>query len=175
MAKAKKKTTKKKTASKKATKKSPKAAPKKSRAGRAQPAGLTVEDKQRLLKPGSDYDTVLAVTLPAWKANARYLRMPDLTAARLGSDARKAARAWDKERLLRAKMEAKLQPLMDARMRAEDIVMRGMLDLNAEVKSSARRRPELAAAFEALSDFCARGGRPSGGSTGDSGPATPAS
>lgn len=174
MAKAKKKAPKKKAPSKPAKKpapKSSKAAPARARAARAQPAGLTTDDKQRLLKPGPDYDAVLAVTLPAWKSHSRYVRVADLSAARLGSTARKAGRAWEKERAFRAKMDAKLQPLMDARMRLEDEVMRGMLDLNAEVKSTARRRPEVADAFAALADFCARGGRPSGG--GDAGPPAP--
>ncbi len=142
-------------------------------APRAQPAGLTREGKLGLLKPASDYDTVAADAIAAWKSNGRYIKVPDMTAASLGRDVRVATRAWDKERVLRAKMDAKLQPLADARMRAESQAMRGLLDLYAEVKSSARRRPELLDAFASLADFAGRGGGGGGGGGGDTGGGAP--
>jgi len=154
------------------SKKGAKASAPKHRAARVLPAGLTNDDKQRLLKPGQNYDSVAADSAAAWKANSRYLRIDGLSVGKFQSTVKKALRAWDKERVFRAKMDSKLQPLMDARMRLENDVMRNLLDLNAEVKTAARRRPELLDAFASLADFCSRGGgRPSsdGGDQGGGG------
>src|SRR5436190_13860684 len=89
--------------------------------------GLTEEQRASLLKPPADYDDALSSLLDALTTHRGDVRVPDLSAARLRTLARIAARAWEKEDTLRRATDAKLRTLEDARMHAEDAAWRAAL------------------------------------------------
>ena len=129
-------------AAKPASKRAPKRAPAKA---------LSTEQRRKLLKMRDQSGDVIETALRAWTETAA-MRVPGLTPAKLRSRLAAVKRAADREATLRAKMEAKLRPLVDARMTAEDAAYRGLLDLNAAVKLYARNAPELEARFAFLAE-----------------------
>jgi hypothetical protein len=146
---AKKPTAKAKKAVKPAKKPSPKA--KKPAAKRAAAPELSAKERQKLLKPRTDYGDVIEKVARAWEADPS-LKVPGLTRAKLLTQWRAAKRAGEREDALRAKMEAKLRPLADARRLADDAAYRSLLDVHATVKLFTRTRPSVGEAYAFLAE-----------------------
>jgi hypothetical protein len=145
----KKKTTKKSgTPRKKGTaKKSPKKAAK-----RAAPIRLTQEEKLAKLKPGDDLNELVAEILTAWSRVKRQVRVADVSPAKLSSLLKKASRSSEREAALRAKQEAKLAPLSDARIVANDAVYRAALKVKRIADAVAAADTDVAEAFAAVNE-----------------------
>lgn len=108
---------------------------------------LSAAEKRRLLKPLRDYPELLKRLIDTWRSHARQVRMPGMTSAALAARLRKAIAASAREDALRTKLEQRLQPLADARLRAESDAWKGALDLYAMLKSAARNDPGLMGPF----------------------------
>lgn len=132
----------------KATKKSAKSSAKRRASAKPAPRALTAVEKSRLVKPLSEWPSLVERLVKTWKSHGKLVRVPGITAAKLASLMRAAQRANEREDALRAKLEAQLAPLADARLRAEHEVWKAALDLHAMVKSAARTDPSIAAPFE---------------------------
>lgn len=128
-----------------------KASGKRARAKAAAPA-LTTAEKQRLLKPLTGFGDLVNRLSATWKAHGRSIKVPGLSPASLASKLRRAQKAAEREDTLRATLTAKLQPLADARLRAEHDAWKSALDLYAMVKTAARADPALSAPFEFFSE-----------------------
>lgn len=124
---------------------------KKPAAKRAAPRELNTKERQRLLKPRTDYGDVIERVARVWEDDPS-LKVPGLTRGKLLSQWRAAKRAADREDALRAKMEAKLRPLADARRLADDAAYRALLDVHAAVKLFTRTRPSVGEAYAFLAD-----------------------
>lgn len=133
---------KKKAATTKGAKKS--AAPKK----KVTRAALSAEQKQRLLKPLTAFPELVERLASTWQEHGRVIRVPGLTAARLSSLLRRAGAASKKEEATRARLEAKLRPLADARLVAEHEVWKAALDVYAMAKAAARTDPGILTPFD---------------------------
>ena len=126
--------------------------PTKKPAAKREPAPeLSAKERQRLLKPRTDYGDVIEKVARAWEADPS-LKVPGLTRAKLLTQWRAAKRAGEREDALREKMEARLRPLADARRLADDTAYRSLLDVHASVKLFARSRPSVAEAYGFLAD-----------------------
>jgi hypothetical protein len=112
------------------------------------PAAMTVEQKQRLLKPLTEFGDLVERLVEVWGTHGKQVRVPGLSPAKLAAKLRAAERANKKEDALRTAFEAKLQPLADARLRAEHDVWKNALDLYAMIKTAARTDPAIAKPFE---------------------------
>ena len=112
---------------------------------------LSAKERQKLLKPRTDYGDVIEKVARAWEADPS-LRVPGLTRAKLLTQWRAARRAGEREDALRAKMEAKLRPLADARRLADDTAYRSLLDVHATVTLFARTRPSMSEAYAFLAE-----------------------
>jgi hypothetical protein len=148
-----------------AAKAKPAAAKAKPAARKAKPAArepratLTAEARRKLLKPRTDYDTLVEQIAIHWEQDAA-LRVPGLTAARLRKLARDAERAVTRESTLRAKLERQLSLVYDARLVAEDAVWRAVLDVHAAVKLFARSDESLPERFAFLAEALGAGREP---------------
>jgi hypothetical protein len=142
-------------AKKSAAAKPAKAAKKSARAKIAAPA-LSVSEKQRLLKPLNGYGDLIGRLVSVWKEHGRVIKVPGLTPAALAARLKRAQRASEREDALRARLTARLQPLADARMRAEHEAWKSALDLHAMVKTAARTDPALGTPFEFFGEAFAR-------------------
>ncbi|MDB4931960.1 MAG: hypothetical protein JWM10_4444 [Myxococcaceae bacterium] len=118
---------------------------------RVAPPELSAKERQKLLKPRTDYGDVIEKVARAWEADPS-LKVPGLTRAKLLSQWRAAKRAGEREDALRAKMEAKLRPLADARRLADDSAYRSLLDVHATVKLFTRTRPSVGEAYAFLAE-----------------------
>ena len=134
---------------------------------------LTIAEKQRLLKPLRDYPELLKRLIDTWRSHARVVRMPGMTSAALAARLRKAIAASAREDAVRTKLEQRLQPLADARMRAESDAWKGALDLYAMLKTAARNDPGLMGPFAFFAEAVTHraGGAAGGAATGA--PTTP--
>ncbi len=149
---------KKKTVSKKrATKKATSSAKKRAKRSSSRAEVLTTEKRSELLRPPDGYDELVRQFIDTWKEHPS-LRVTDLSARKLISLLAKSERAFEKESALQKKMEARMAPVRDARMMAEDAVWRAVLDAYAIAKAQGRRLPELDQAFAFFGDKL--GGRP---------------
>ena len=113
---------------------------------RAVPDVLSLEERAKLLKPRTDFLDVLGRVTREWQ-NYRALRVPGLSAAKLASLAKKAARASEKEEAVAEAMQRKLVPLKDARRVAHDAAYRALLDTHAAIKLHARLDPGVVERF----------------------------
>lgn len=120
------------------------------------PAAMSTEEKQRLLKPLTEFRDLVERLTTVWTDHGKQVRVPGLTPAKLAAMLRSAERANKKEDALRAAFEAKLQPLADARLLAEHQVWKNALDLYAMVKTAARTDPSIAKPFEFFADALAK-------------------
>ncbi len=135
----------------KSTKKPAKKPSKKPAPKREAAPELSAKERQRLLKPRTDYGDIIEKVARAWEADPS-LKVPGLTRARLLTQWRAAKRAGEREDALRAKMEARLRPLADARRLADDTAYRSLLDVHASVKLFARTRPSMSEAYAFLAE-----------------------
>jgi hypothetical protein len=119
-----------------------------------QPA-LTSDERRKLLKMRDDSDDVGERAAALWKTR-KDVRVSGLTPSKLLSLVAKAKKAQQREQLVRAQMEAKLRPLQDARLVAEDVAYRAMLDLHAQVKVLGRNDPSVLEAFAFLAEHVGR-------------------
>lgn len=120
------------------------------------PAALSVEEKQRLLKPITGFGDLIERLSTTWKEHGGRVKVPGMTPAKLGSLLRKAERASKREEAVRTTLEAKLQPLADARLKAEHEAWKSALDLYAMVKTAARTDPAIAMPFEFFAEALAK-------------------
>jgi hypothetical protein len=116
----------------------------------AQPT-LTTDERRKLLKMRDDSDDVAERAATQWTAR-RDVRVKDLTPNKLVALVTKAKKAQQREQLVRAQLEAKLRPLQDARLLAEDVAYRALLDLHAQVKVLGRNDPSVLEAFAFLAE-----------------------
>lgn len=140
-----------------ASPKAPAAVRPKKRASPKRPVApaLSSSDRQSLVKPPETYALLVEPTISAWKQNSRTVRIDGRSPAQLASAYRRAVRAREREAELRAKLELKLRPLTDARLRAEDEMWTQVLDLYRVVKATMPMRPELEQAFDHLASHFA--------------------
>lgn len=131
------------------------------RRARVKPPALAPEARAALRRPPETYPQLVEQTVAAWKTHSRSLRLEGRSPAKLAALSRVAERARAKEQALRAKMEAQLRPLVDARMLAEDELWKQVLDVYRLVRAVAPIRPELTPAFAELVEHFSRPGRPS--------------
>lgn len=133
--------------------------------GKAVRPALSADEKQRMLKPLTNFDELVERLAVTWKEHGRMVRVPGLTAAKLASLLRKAGAAAKKEDAVRARLEARLRPLADARLVAEHDAWKAALDVYAMVKAAARTDPGILAPFEFFAEALQRrrsGGEPAG-------------
>lgn len=133
-----------------------KASGKSKSAAKPVPVAMTVEEKQRLLKPLTEFGDLVDRLVAVWGEHGKQVRVPGLTPGKLASKLRAAQRANKKEDALRAALEAKLQPLADARLRAEHDVWKNALDLYAMVKTASRTDPAIGKPFEFFAEALAK-------------------
>ena len=134
-----------------------KKAPSKSKSPKKNAApALSTEEKQRMLKPLTGFGELVERLVEVWSEHGAQVRVPGLTPAKLATKLRAAERANKKEDALRVAYEAKLQPLADARLRAEHEVWKDALDLHAMVKTAARTNPAIAKPFEFFANALAK-------------------
>jgi hypothetical protein len=139
--------------SKRSTKKDSK--PKRGLVKRAKDAAvklLTTAEKSRLVKPPDAFVDLAERFARAWDDHKSSLRVPGLSSARVRSLVSKAQRAAEKEQAMMARMREKLEPLSNARLRAEHEAWKAVLDAYAMAKAGARRDATLSKAFEFLGD-----------------------
>lgn len=138
-------------APKKSAKPSKKSAKKSAKKAAKIPTLLTSEQRRKVLKPREGYEELLEQVARTWE-NAKSLRVPGLSVARLRKLLRDAERSAEKESAMRDKLERALRPLYDARLLAEEKAWRAVLDVNAAVKLFARSDPSLLDTFAFLVD-----------------------
>jgi 3-oxoacyl-[acyl-carrier-protein] synthase III len=122
---------------------------------------LTDEAKARLLKPPTDYLSLVERVLSQWSEHKSTLKLANSSPAKLRSQLAAARKARAKEEALRAQMEKRLAPLVDARLLADDGVWRQTLDLYALAKAQGRVLPQVAEAFGFLADVYKRSAKES--------------
>ena len=98
-----------------------------------------------------DSGDVIERVVQAWPA-VKGLRVANVTPAHLRALLAKVKRAHAKEDALRAKVEAQLRALVDARMLAEDAAFRALLEVRAAVKLATRADPSVGTTFAFLAD-----------------------
>lgn len=139
-------------AKKKSAKKATKKAAKKSQASK-RPAKrkaivrLSAEERQRLTKPGADLDELVIAFARALRAVARKVKIPGVTASRLESAMRRASKVRARLTVAEEKAEAKLAPLRDATLQAEDAAYRMLLRAKKIADAVGEGEPEVAEAF----------------------------
>ncbi|AKF04651.1 hypothetical protein [Sandaracinus amylolyticus] len=151
--------TKKKTTAKKTAKKSAKAAKRTAPAKKRTKIvvnPLSSEQRRSLLRVPAGYSDAVSDTIEAWNDNRTVLKLANRTPAQLASMLRKAEQAAEKERAFQQKAEEQLRALTDARMLAEHEVWSTTLALYGVAKAQMRTAPELAGAFEHMSELFAR-------------------
>jgi hypothetical protein len=112
---------------------------------------LTVEDKQRLIKPIDGFGEIAERFAAAW-SDRKALKVTGLSPAKLLRALESAKRAAARENALRSKLEEKLRPLMDARLLAEHEAWKMVLDAYAVAKALARVDPEVGHTFAFVGD-----------------------
>ena len=137
---------------------------------RAVPDVLSLEERAKLLKPRTDFLDVLGRVTREWQSY-RALRVPGLSAAKLASLAKKAAKASEREQTIEEIMRRKLIPLQDARRVAHDAAYRALLDTHAAIKLQARLDPGVVQRFAFVTDLVRN--QPSGGDDGGGAPPAP--
>ncbi|UJR82750.1 hypothetical protein [Sandaracinus amylolyticus] len=120
---------------------------------------LSTDQRRSLLKPPAGYEALVSDTIDAWSDNRSVLKLANRSPAQLASMLRKAKKAAEKQRAFEEKVEDQLRALMDARLAAEHEVWSTTLALYGVAKAQMRTAPELAGAFEHLSEAFAREAR----------------
>ena len=132
-----------------------KSAPKPARRKTKAPTpSLDANERRKLLKMRDDSDDVAERAAAQWGAH-KDVRVKDLSPSKLLSLVAKAKKALQREQRLRAQLEAKIRPLQDARLIAEDAAYRALLDLHAQVKVLGRKDPGITEASAFLADHVA--------------------
>jgi hypothetical protein len=152
------------TTKKKAKKKKSAPKPAKARGKRADKRVLTDTERLKLLKPRGEYDKI--VEKIASELESGTLKVQGLSAAKLDRLLKVAEKARTRENALRTKQEKAMRRLSDARLIAEHDLWSAVLDVNANVKLAARKRPEVSSRFAFLTDAL-RGERAAGGPVAD--------
>jgi hypothetical protein len=125
-----------------------KPAARKKPAAKKEPA-LSSEARRKLLKLRTNSESIIEQVLRLWEAK-RTLKVPGLTPARFARLLAQTRRAAQRETIQRELLEARLAPLQDARLRAEDAAYRALLDVHAAVKLYSRADPALGDDFAFL-------------------------
>lgn len=112
---------------------------------------LTTEEKQRLIKPIDGFPELTERFAAAW-SDRKALKVAGLSPAKLLRALEGARKAAARENALRSKLEEKLRPLTDNRLRAEHEAWKMVLDAYAVAKALARVDPEMSHAFAFLGD-----------------------
>ena len=119
---------------------------------KAAPARLTTEEKASKLKPGEDLNELIADVLTAWALVPRKVRVADVSRARLASLGKKAEKASKREADLAAKQAAKLAPLTDARILANDAAYRAALTVKRIADAVGEADASVAEAFAGVNE-----------------------
>lgn len=112
---------------------------------------LSVEEKQRLLKPQDGFAELAERFVAEWKGHPT-LKVAGLSPAKLERAIEAAKKALAKENALRSKLEEKLRPLSDSRLLAEHDAYKMVLDAYAVAKALARVDPAMGHAFSFVGD-----------------------
>jgi hypothetical protein len=149
-----KKTTAKKPAasSAKSAKKLSKKVPAKKKSASEAPVRLSYEEKLRKLKPGDDLNELVQEILTARSRVKRQVRVADVSPAKLGSLFEKASRASRREAELAARQQAKLAPLSDARIVANDAVYRAALKVKRIADAVGAADTDVSEAFAGVTE-----------------------
>lgn len=137
---------------KRPAKKSKAAAKPRAKARRAEPVRLTSADRLAKLKPGESLNEFLDDIQTAWVLVKNKVRVPGVTSASLGRKQRDAAKRTKRENDEIAKQAAKLAPLTDARIIANDDAYRDGLKVKRVADAIAETDPAVAEAFATVSD-----------------------
>jgi len=116
---------------------------------------LTTEDKQRLIKPIDGFAELTERFAAAW-SERRALKVSGINPSKLLRALEQAKKAAAKEDATRRKLEEKLRPLTDARLRAEHAAWKMVLDAYAVAKALARVEPDVGHAFAFMGDALTR-------------------
>jgi hypothetical protein len=141
----------------KAKKKSAKATKKTVRRAAPKPR-LDKATRASKLKPGDSLNELIGETLTAWAGVRKKVRVPDVTPAKLTSLGKKSDKARKRENDLAAKQAAKLAPLSDARIVADDAAYRAVLAVKRLADAIAKTDPAVAHAFAKVTDRFKTGG-----------------
>ena len=118
---------------------------------------LSAEQKLAKLKPGDDLNELIDDILTAWSRVGARVRVADMSPAKLRSLGEKAQRASRREAELAAKQAAKLAPLTDARLVADDAAYRAALTVKRIADAVATADTEVAEAFAPVTERFRRG------------------
>jgi len=116
---------------------------------------LTIEEKQRLIKPIEGFSELTERFAAAWN-DRKALKVAGLSPAKLLRALESAKKAAARDNALRSKLEEKLRPLTDNRLRAEHEVWKMVLDAYAVAKALTRFDPDMSHAFAFLGDALTR-------------------
>ena len=116
------------------------------------PPRLTTEEKLSKLKPGDDLNELVAEVATAWSLVSRKVRVADVSIAKLRSLGKKAQKAQTREAELAAKQGAKLAPVSDARIIANDAAYRAALQVKRIADAVGTTNPSVAEAFAGVTE-----------------------
>lgn len=137
-----------------------KSAPKsKPRAKKSAPR-LDAAARASMLKPGDSLNELIDDVLNAWALVRKKVRVADVSPAHLATLGKKATRATEKESALAAKQAAKLAPLTDARIIANDAAYRAALKVKRIADAVAETDQDVADAFASVSERFRNQGAP---------------
>lgn len=125
---------------------------------RAAPKRLDASARASMLKPGDSLNELIHDVLVAWALVKKKVRVADVSPASLTSLGKKAAKAVQRENDLAAKQAAKLAPLSDARMIANDAAYRAALKVKRIAHAVAATDPDVADAFASVTGRFRTGG-----------------
>ena len=141
----------KKSAKRPATKRKPAAKPR-AKSRKREPVRLTSDERLTRLKPGDSLNEFLDEVKTAWALVKNKVRLSDVTLASLDRLQRNAAKATKRENDELAKQQAKLAPLTDARIIANDAAYRTGLKIKRVADAVGQTDPAVAEAFATISD-----------------------
>jgi hypothetical protein len=127
---------------------------------KAAPVRLSASDKQSKLKPGDDLNELISEINTAWGLVARKVRVGDVSRAQLVSLGRKAEKVAARESELAAKQAARLAPLTDARIVANDLAYRAALKVKRIADAVGEADAAVADAFASVNERFRRIGAP---------------
>jgi serine/threonine protein kinase HipA of HipAB toxin-antitoxin module len=122
------------------------------RSGRRAPERLSYEEKLTKLKPGDDLNELVQDILTAWSRVKRQVRVADVSPAKLSSLLAKAGRASRREAELVAAQQAKLAPISDARLVANDAVYRAALKVKRVADAVGATDTNVSDAFASVTE-----------------------
>jgi hypothetical protein len=115
-------------------------------------ARLSAEDKLRKVRPGDDLNEFVSDVMNAWGLVTRTVRVPEVSLPKLRSMLNKSTAARTKESAFEAKMAAKLAPLSDARLIADDAVYRAALTVKRVADALSETDTAVAEAFSKVTE-----------------------